>query len=296
MMTEDPYGLKEIALAAGNGSKEKPESCVELNVPKSAPTNKGKANFFNRLKKTTNTKEKAAAQEKTDIKIEVTPFTNEGENGQPNNVDSTVEVHDTDMSSTVANPLRSPSGETETRDKKSQPSFTINLNSQPVSSTVPKKASKKSKIEVTPEEELAVLKEELEVVQMQLDGEEDEEMKTEWMNEIEQVTLKIVAKEKEIESKRKLAAGSQQGADFEQQQLSVMVTELNPALTEASRLTQYSSTTGQVEEDNMLSPTRTNAPRRPRDADTSMDDESKQETPTGLAEPSQKPKKKGKFR
>lgn len=294
LMTDDPYGLKEIAKASSNMSPGQTGMSLGLVIPKSEPTNKGKASFFNRIKKSTNNKDKNLDQERSELKIEVTPFPDDEKMAKEGATDSIVDARGTDPCLSPISPLKSPTGETQSKNKSNQQGFSIAINVQPSSAQDGKKSTKKAKIQVSLEEELTLLKEELEVAQMQLESEENDEMKVEWQNEIDRVTQKIEEKEAEICAKKKQEETPSLSIQIDAPGSTLQEPQSRPELRTASEIAQPSSNDGQPEEDNLLSPTRGNTQKELADDNRSVDEDKRSENAAGEGEPSGKPKKKGK--
>jgi hypothetical protein len=196
---DDPYGLLAAKNKGNEGSPAKGDDATEILEPKSLPTKKGKANFFDKLKKTAKNTDKDVEGNKPQIRIEVTPFDSEQKTESQVQVVSTQDNLGASQTGLLADPLASPTIEHPKKQKNVKQKFELTIESELTENVPPKKSPRRVKVEVSLVEELSALKEELDVFQIQLEGEENEEAREEWVKEIARVSKAIEEKEKQIE-------------------------------------------------------------------------------------------------
>lgn len=194
---DDPYGLRAEKEAQDCISPDKEDGTGALGT-KSQPVSKGKANFFNRLKRSAKPNDKGTTSSKQEVTIQVTAFESEDKQEAQEFADSNMKVGGTSQAGLSVDPMDSPLLEKPKKASIKKSKFKLAVTTEDAGSPAPMKSPRKIKVEVNVEEELAALKEELEVFQIQLEGEEDEAAKADWIAEIERVTEAIAAKEEEV--------------------------------------------------------------------------------------------------
>lgn len=289
MMAEDPYGLREITAAAKKDSPDGPEATAEDQVPNSTPSTKSKANFFNRLKKTANTKDKNGALDKPDIKIEVSAFEEGAQQNAGNTGEATNETKATEQPVDLSSPTKTPANTVYEQNQKDKPVL-LNSNTSPAPTT-----KKKSKIEVSVEEELALLREELEVAEMQLESEDNDEMKVEWQNEIVRITGMIAQKEAEIALKAKADQEATQPELTTPINNKEVVLNCSSVSKDATKVTEFSADVSQAQDLSLLTPVRTITQQKGLEESANADEEKRSQNPTAEEEGATKSKKKGKL-